>query len=282
MLSIIVPAYNEKVNIGATILRLVSQLNREETDYEIVIIDDGSPDGTFSVARNYHSDKVRIFGYPQNRGKGHALKHGFSKSRGETIVFLDAGLDFPTHLITQFAALLELHGADVVIGSKRHPQSKVNYPTYRRIVSFFGQRLIKLLFNLNVTDTQVGLKAFRREVLEEVLPLTMVRRYAFDIELLVLAHSRQHKVLEAPVELDLKFSTAASLKSIWMTFIDTCAIFYRLKIIKFYDEERVVRDYLLKNYPTILIDKIVYWLSRPAEKIDKLRKRKKKTKRPNA
>jgi hypothetical protein len=96
-----------------------------------------------------------------------------------------------------------LYSADMVIGSKRHPQSKVDYPLLRRFLSSVYQLLIKKLFNLDVTDTQVGLKLFRREVIESIREDLELDRYGFDLELLALAARKGYtQVLEAPVRLD--------------------------------------------------------------------------------
>jgi hypothetical protein len=98
---------------------------------------------------------------------------------------------------------MDLYRADVVLGSKRHPQSKVDYPRVRRVLSFVFQQFVKRLFDLDVTDTQVGMKLFRSEVISAVLPDLQVDRYGFDLEVLALArmHGFTH-FLEAPIRLD--------------------------------------------------------------------------------
>lgn len=269
MLSVIIPAYKEETTIGTTLLNLTSYLGKAGLNYEIVVVDDGSPDNTFLTARKYVSSKVRVFNYPKNKGKGHALKYGFGKTRGDTVVFFDAGMDFPSKTITNFVDFLERTGSDVVIGSKRHPQSNVRYPISRRILSFGTQKFIKLLFNLDVTDTQVGMKVFKRCVLEDIMPRILVRGYAFDVELLALAHSLGYKIVEAPVELDLKFSSAASPKFVWSAFWDACSVFYRLRITGFYHRSEYERKFLIKHYPAIFWDKLVARVSQWATQLFK-------------
>lgn len=260
MISIIVPAYNEENTIENTIKILRDYFESQGVSYELVVVSDGSVDETYEVAKVLESDTVRVFSYQNNRGKGHALKYGFEQSRGDPVVFFDAGLNFPPEQITAFLKLLNNNGADMIIGSKRHPDSTVNYPWHRRLVSFAGQTLVRLLFNLKVTDTQVGIKAFRREVLEKIMPLVLVKRYAFDIELLALAHHYGFEIYEAPVNLNLKISTAVSPKSIKNCFNDTLAVFYRLKILGFYDLSADEREKLLDNYPNTFIDKLLCFL----------------------
>lgn len=260
MLSVIIPAYNEERRIKETVESLVDFLNQRWSDYELVVVDDGSSDGTYKVAKSLEGSKVRIFSYETNRGKGHALKFGFEKSRGDAVAFLDTGLDFPPSQISHFLEILEESGADLVIGSKRHPESKVNYPWHRRLVSFGAQILVKLLFGLGVTDTQVGLKMFRRPVLEKIMPLVLVKRYAFDIELLALAHRYGFEVIEAPVKLELKLSTAVSFHSLRNCLLDTLAVFYRLKILKFYDLPEEKRKQLLAEYPVTVFDRFLVFV----------------------
>lgn len=257
MLSIIIPAYNEERTIAETIQVLSSFFKKKAADFELIVISDGSRDKTYDVAKSLAEDRVRVFSYPENRGKGHTLRYGFGKSRGDPVIFFDAGLNFPPAQIEDFVEQLGRGGVGLVVGSKRHPHSKVDYPWHRRLVSFGAQTLVRFLFGLGVTDTQVGLKAFRRNVLERIIPLCLVKRYAFDIELLALAHHGGFKIEEAPVDLNLKFSTAASLDSIWKCLTDTLAVFYRLKVLKFYDRPEAERKRLLAEYPVNRFDHLV-------------------------
>jgi len=256
MLSVIVPAYNEEKAIGETLKVLSGYLEENFPDSEIVVVSDGSRDRTFEIARTWESERIRVFEYRPNRGKGHALKFGFGKTRGDVVVFYDTGINFPPSQIGDFLRRLNETGVDLVIGSKRHPQSKVNYPLKRKIISLLAQLCVRLFFNLKVTDTQVGLKVFRRQVLAEVMPLMLVKRFAFDIELLALASHRGYKIVEAPVELDLHFSTAGTLEAVRKTFLDTLGIFYRLKIIGFYDKSTAEREKILRERRNTLVDKI--------------------------
>lgn len=256
MLSVIVPAYNEEKAVGKTLQILSRYLLGGFPDFEIVVVSDGSRDRTFEVAKKFASDSIHIFEYHPNRGKGHALKYGFGKTRGDLVVFYDTGLNFPPSQIGDFLRVLREKGADLVVGSKRHPKSQVNYPFKRKLISFLGQLWTRFLFNLDVTDTQVGLKAFRRRVLESVMPLMLVKRYAFDIELLALARRRGFKIVEAPVELNLNFSSAGTMNAVRKAFLDTLGIFYRLKIMGFYDKSRDERERILRERRNTLVDRI--------------------------
>ncbi len=186
-ISVIIPAFNEQGIIGQTVQETVRALTG--CDYEIVVVDDGSHDGTRAEARQAAEGnaRVQVVGYDKNEGKGWALRYGFEQTDGDLVALLDADLDLhPAQLWTLWKVMQET-GADVVIGSKQHPQSRVNYPWQRRMISTAYFLLIRWLFGLPLRDTQTGLKLFRRQVLQDVFPRMQVKGFAFDLELLVAA-----------------------------------------------------------------------------------------------
>jgi len=237
MISVILPAYNEENVIEDVIDETVKALNEITDSWEIIVVDDGSKDLTFAIANEFarNDGRIRALSYGKNMGKGFALKYGFEHSRGNLIVFMDADLDLHPRQIKKFIEIMESARADVVVGSKRHPESKVNYPLKRRILSDVYFLMVKILFNLNVKDTQVGLKLFKRKVLRDVMPRILVKRYAFDVEVLANAVRRGYKVVEAPVELNFKHGSNINWKEIWRMFVDTLAIAYRMHIRRYYD-----------------------------------------------
>ncbi len=247
-LSILVPAYNESANIENTLRTLGKYLVSQGLNYEIVLVDDGSRDNTAQLASDLEMEKVKVIHYQTNMGKGYALRTAFDNSTGDVLALYDAGLDYPPEHITRFYRIMRSSGADLVIGSKRHPQSQVDYPWKRRAISSMAQLITKILFNLNVKDTQVGMKVFRRRVLADILPRALVKRFAFDIELLALAQRYGYKIIEAPVQMNFNFRTSAvNLRAIWNSGWDTLAIFYRLKILKFYDKPLAEREAILEK-----------------------------------
>ncbi len=241
MLSVIIPAYNEGRNIQRTIKNLERALEAVGREHEVVVVSDGCTDDTAAQAKALKLKHVRVLTYDTNRGKGYALTYGTNHSRGDVVTFLDAGGDFDASAIDKFMKLMEVFDADVVIGSKRHPASRVNYPVGRRIGSYLYQLLIRVLFNLNLRDTQTGLKVFRREVLMQCLPRALVKRYAFDLELLVIAkHLGYRRFFEAPVEMDFNAVSSSLTKgAIFKALQDTAAIWYRLRILRWYDQPHV-------------------------------------------
>jgi glycosyltransferase involved in cell wall biosynthesis len=214
------------------------------------VVDDASRDQTLREAVrskkfNGNTKNIKIFSYDLNQGKGFALYYGFQKSFGDIVVFADSDLDLPSKNITTVLNNLVHLKADIAIGSKRHPASQVHYPFLRRVQSKIYQILVQLLFNLNISDTQVGIKAFRRKVLEGCFPRIVVKQFAFDLELLVVANLLGYtKIIEAPIILNYHFSSTISLKSILKILQDTAAIFYRKNWLKYYQQthNRLQRD----------------------------------------
>ncbi|KKR86706.1 hypothetical protein A2875_02530 [Candidatus Gottesmanbacteria bacterium RIFCSPHIGHO2_01_FULL_46_14] len=242
LLSVIIPAYHQEKTIKEDITEILIALSHlEDISFEIIVVVDGMmQDKTFERAKEIRKENLRIVGYEHNRGKGYAVRYGMARSKGDLIAFIDAGSDIKPEGISMMISHFRWYNADIVIGSKRHPVSKVNYPWYRKIISFVYQLIVKVLFGLSIRDSQVGLKLFRRQVLEDVLPRLLVKRFAFDIEMLAVARSLGYsRIFEAPVELD--FSAQSSLTSVklWREIAsvlwDTVAVFYRLRILRYYD-----------------------------------------------
>jgi glycosyltransferase involved in cell wall biosynthesis len=235
-----VPAYREGKRIYENITRLLDELNKLDATYEVIVVSDGNTDDTVREARRVRSPQVRVFHYPMNIGKGFALSLGVGQSVGELVTFIDADMELDPANIGGFIEIMETSKCDAVIGSKRHPQSNVAYPRFRRFQSWTYQLLTRLLFNLNVRDTQTGLKLFRRQVLQEAIPLLAIKRFAFDLELLVVARQLGYRdVCEAPISLNYKFESSVNLGSAWRVLWDTAAIFYRLRILRYYNRRRV-------------------------------------------
>ncbi len=235
-LSIIIPAYNEEKVIGKTLSLLVHSLNNSVYPFEILVIADGCTDLTVKKAEAVHNAHIRVLSYAKNHGKGYAIKYGIRHAKGDVITFYDAGGDFDPSHIDRFVKLLEVFDADIVIGSKRHPASVVNYPFRRRVFSWIYHRTVNLLFGLHVSDTQTGLKVIKRTVAEKIFPRLVVKQYAFDLEMLVVAKTLGfRRIFEAPVHLQFNGATSGiNWKTIRKMLQDTAAIFYRLYILQYY------------------------------------------------
>lgn len=243
LVSLIIPAYKQEKTIFEDLIKIRGALDQLRYDYEMIVVVDGRVDKTFEKAKKLASSRVRIFGYRDNLGKGYAIRYGMERAKGDIIGFIDSGMDLNPNGLSILLESFEWHDADIVIGSKRHPESKVVYPFERRMISLLSQVFIRILFGLNIRDTQVGMKFFKRNVVKNVLPRLLVKKFAFDIEILVVAlHLGYKKIFEAPIELHSNFERSIVSQSLIYalskTFWDTLGIFYRLKIIHYYDKIR--------------------------------------------
>ena len=233
MTSVIVPAFNEGHVIQKTVAELARVLDSCLPAYEIIVVNDGSSDNTSAkVAELAERDaRVRLEAYSPNRGKGYALRRGFKVSRGETIVFFDADLDIPAECTRVLLELLEASDLDGIVGSKIHKDSVVHYPFARRLFSRLVHLFVWMLLRIQVKDTQVGLKVFRRPVLNHIMHLPQVDGFAFDVELLALAQKAGFNIGEGPVTIQYRqFGSTVGPSSIVRALIDTLGVFYRVRI----------------------------------------------------
>jgi glycosyltransferase involved in cell wall biosynthesis/O-antigen/teichoic acid export membrane protein len=233
-LSVVLPCHNTGTGLRPVLESLLEELALLDSS-EIIVVSDGSTDETVNIAEEFCSDDFRLLHYPKRGGKGYALQVGLTEARGRYVAFVDADGDIGPEAIRPFLTIMKLYEPDVVIGSKRHPLSEVSYPVVRRLMSWTYHKLARLLFRINVRDTQTGLKLVRRDVLAAVLPRLFEKRYAFDLEFLVVARSLGFKrVFEAPVRIDYKFASHVSLRSVIRIALDTAAIFYRHYVLGSY------------------------------------------------
>ena len=242
LVSVVIPAYKQENTIRKNLIILKTALDMLKYDYEIIVVVDGKVDNTFENAKKLQSSKIKVVGYEHNHGKGYAIRYGIARSKGDLVCFIDSGTDLNPKGLSILLEYLNLYDADIVIGSKRHADSIVIYPWDRRAISFLSQLFIRFLFGLNVRDTQVGMKVFKRKVVEDIMPRLLVKKFAFDIEVLVVAHSVGYtKIVEAPIELNYDFKGSLVTKNLFKELIrtlwDTIAIFYRLKIQGYYNNK---------------------------------------------
>jgi len=244
-LTLIIPAYKQKKTIVQNIERIQRSMADIRYDHEIIVVVDGMVDTTVKKLKKANLRKVKIVYYKENQGKSYAIRVGMHEAKGDYVMFMDSGLEIDPNGISMLLEHMEWYNADIIVGSKRHPVSYVNYPLTRRILSRGYQYIIWALFRLNVRDTQAGLKIFKRKVLKKVLPKLLVKQYAFDLEMLVVArHLGYKRIFEAPIKLKYNFysmTRASNMRAIYGIWIDTMAIFYRLYILKYYDRKSITK-----------------------------------------
>jgi glycosyltransferase involved in cell wall biosynthesis len=238
-ISVIMPAYNEAGSITCSVEETKKTFDNFGCSWELIVIDDGSTDETFEILKQLslkYPKQLIVGKNSYNMGKGRAIKKALHYVTGEYVVFLDADMDLHPLQVQTLFDIMRLDNADVVIGSKFHPNSVVAYPWHRWIISFVYWTLVRVLFGLPCRDTQTGLKLFKTKVLREVFPRILVKQFAFDLEVLVNAHHLGYKIAEAPVVLKSQrpYGRIGS-NAIYTTTLDTLAIYYRMYILKYYD-----------------------------------------------
>jgi glycosyltransferase involved in cell wall biosynthesis len=229
------PAYNEAHNIRESVAGTEKELESVSRDFEIIIVDDGSEDGTGAAVESLANRRVRLVSYAQNKGKGFALKEGFNLVTGGLSLFVDSDLEIQARDMSAYVEALG--SADLAIGSKRHPLSIVETPIIRRFLSLGFNILERILTGVRASDTQAGIKAIRSSALYRILPLMSVKRYAFDAELLTVATLLNLKVVELPVCVNLRASFSA--RQVFRMLIDLLGVSYRLRIRRWYQKNSV-------------------------------------------
>lgn len=239
-LSLIIPAYKKEKTIVENLTRIQRVLNKIRYDYEILVVVDGEVDRTVEKVKKAKISKLKCLSYKENHGKSYAIRYGMKHARGDYVMFMDSGMEIDPNGISMLLEHVEWYDADIIVGSKRHPASQVSYSLPRRILSYGYYWLVKFLFRIKVTDTQAGIKIFRKRVLQRVLPRLVEKKFAGDLEILVVARQLGYtRIFEAPIKMDYHFSAisdAATIKAIIGILIDTLAIFYRIYVVRYYNK----------------------------------------------
>ena len=172
LVSILVPVYNIEKNIEKNINILIEKISPFIENFEIIISDDGSEDNSKKIIEKICKENKNIIGIysKENHGKGNALKRACEIAKGKYIIFCDGDMEIDPSQLENFFEIMNKENADIVIGSKRHKDSIVNYSNIRKIISFVYFMFVKIFFNLPIQDTQTGLKLFKREAIINIFP----------------------------------------------------------------------------------------------------------------
>ncbi len=241
-LSVIIPAYKEEKRLPKTLREIDSYLRKQSYHYEILVVNDGSPDKTVDVAQSLVPavKNLRVTGYQKNQGKGYAVRFGMMEARGKYRLFTDAdnstSIDQVEKTFPQFES-----GFDVVIGSRDIKGAILDppQPWIRNAITGESFKLLrKIIVGLwEVEDTQCGFKCFKAEVVEKIFPKCRINRFAFDPEMLVLSQRAGFKIKEIPVYWKNDLESKVKFKSMVKMGLDLLAI--RLNLIKgVYDQKR--------------------------------------------
>ena len=198
-ISIVIPAYNEEKRIGKSLETIISYMNDNHSDYEILVVDDGSSDKTNELVSRF--DKVAFFQQEKNMGKGAAVRRGMLEAKGDILVFSDADLSTPIYELDKVLNGIE-EGYDIVIGSRalQNELVKKHQPWYRETMGKTFNKIVQFLVFSGIKDTQCGFKGFKKHVAKNIFAKAKIDGFAFDVEVLYLASKLGYKVKEVPVE----------------------------------------------------------------------------------
>lgn len=200
--TVCIPMYNESAIIADTAAKLSAYMDENFEDYEIIFSDDGSKDGSADIVRSLSLPNVRVIGYPDNRGKGSAVREAMLASEGDAVMFTDSDLAYGTDVIKKVAdAFVENPECDLVIGSRNLDKDGYDgYTLVRRVASKCYIGVLKLIGGLKITDSQCGCKAFSGKAAKRVFSNCTVNRFAFDFEAILIAEKCGYKIKEIPVK----------------------------------------------------------------------------------
>jgi len=200
--SIILPAYNESARIAATLDKILAYAARRSFSAEIVVVNDGSSDGTAELVLEYSRKHpgLLLLQNPGNRGKGYSVRNGMLHARGDILLFSDADLSSPIEEADKLFAAIQ-KGADIAIGSRWIDPGlqKKKQPLYRQLFGRIFNLALRIILDLQFKDTQCGFKAFTRQSAHTIFPLQKIERWGFDPEILYLAKKIGFAVSEVPV-----------------------------------------------------------------------------------
>ncbi len=203
-LSVLIPMYNEEKTAVSTAAALSAFLDGKfpDGDYEIVFSDDGSRDGCAELLKKAALPHVRVIGYPDNRGKGSAVREGVFQCRGNVIVYTDCDLAYGCDAVYNIYNELQSGDAELVIGSRNlRADGYEGYTAMRKLMSKIYIRLISLVAGFRYSDSQCGIKCLRSGAAREIFSKCTVNGFAFDLEVLILAGKLGKKVSEFPVHI---------------------------------------------------------------------------------
>ena len=202
-ISLCIPMYNENSIIADTAMTLHEYMSAHFDDYEIIFSNDGSKDGCDKTVEALNLPHVRVVGYPDNKGKGCAVRTALLAAEGDIVMFTDADLAYGTDVIRQvydtFAANPE---ADMVMGSRNlHKDGYEGYTFIRKLASKIYIKILCFVGGFKLSDSQCGCKAFTRETVWEIFPRCEVNSFAFDFEAILWATKLGKTIVETPVKI---------------------------------------------------------------------------------
>jgi len=201
-LVVIVPAYNEEKRLGACLEKLSEYISCHDKKWDILVVDDGSPDRTTPVAEGFQEScrQLRVISLEAHQGKGQAVKSGMLDSRNDLRAFMDADASYGPEAIEEAVRFIR-EGYDIVVGSRQLEGSFTDYreTPIRILMRRFFNFLVRRFLFVGIQDTQCGIKVLKGPVADRIFPLIQIKGFGFDLELLYLAKKMNYRVREIPV-----------------------------------------------------------------------------------
>jgi len=235
-IEVIVPAYNEEETISATIEKIAATLGRTNSTYRILVVDDGSEDGTsdrvLEQAKNTGEGRIMLLRNSRNMGKGFAIKRAAKHVNGEVVAILDADLAIDPKQLQLYIGQLKF--CDMCIASKRHPNSVYRGAISRKILSVGFNNMVRLATGLKESDTQAGFKVMKTGLFKKVMGPVGVKKYAYDVEMLLVARLLGARVAQMPVRVEQ--ASSFRFAEIVNMLKDLLGIAYRFRVKKWYQQ----------------------------------------------
>ncbi|WP_373270239.1 dolichyl-phosphate beta-glucosyltransferase [Aneurinibacillus sp. REN35] len=226
-LSVVIPAYNEEKRIIYTLETIMPFMDHHFSDFEVLVIDDGSTDRTVSIVESFMHPQLHVVSLKQNMGKGMALKHGMLLAKGKYIFFMDADLPYPLTSIHEALAVFYTRKADIVLGARDlyEGKSDIPYPLSRKVASAMFSRFINAVLGLGIPDTQCGFKGFTRAAARTIFPQLTIQGFGFDFEMLFLGRKYAYDIERIPVNLRHSAdSKVHMMRDSWVMFRDALRV----------------------------------------------------------
>jgi len=229
-LSVVIPSYNPGSSVLDTI-RFIREAFDNRDDVRVIAVSDGSTDDSVELLNGIVEPWFTHVNLGENRGKGAALLAGFDESTSTYTAFIDADGDIPPRLLVGMFEAMEAHAADIVFGSKWHPSSRLDVSKARWLLSRVHHLIQVILFDVNIDDTQAGIKIYRTDVLRQVRPMLRETGFSLDLELFVAFAAVGHrKFIEAPIVIERSGASTIRLRHVVQSFLDMLSIFWRARI----------------------------------------------------
>ena len=222
--SIVIPAYNEEKRLPSSLEEILAFVRAREFRFEILVVDDGSRDGTAQRVREYElkHPSLRLLQNPGNRGKGYSVRHGMLEARHDWVLFTDADLSAPIAEVDKLIDAATRQRADIAIGSRALDRSLigVHQSATREYAGRVFNVIMRGITGLPFLDTQCGFKLYRREAAREVFSRQQLDGFGFDVEDLYIAKLLKLKVIEVPVRWNNVEGTKVGLLNGLDSFVD--------------------------------------------------------------